>query len=75
MPTRMCVACRSISSLNQLWRFVRVVDGFVLFDQKYCLDGRGAYTCKNQKCLEQAIHKKAFARAFKKPILGISMSC
>lgn len=73
MLTRMCIACRSISNIDQLWRFVRALDGSVLPDKRHCLDGRGAYTCQNQKCLDLAIHKKAFSRAFKKPILGISM--
>lgn len=70
---RMCVACRSILPIDQLWRFTWRKDGFVLFDQNRYLEGRGAYICQNQQCLDRAIHKKALARAFKKPILGISM--
>ena len=69
----MCIACRSIAPINRLWRFIRRQDGQVVFDAKQCLDGRGAYVCQNKACLEQATHKKAFGRAFKKPILGISM--
>ena len=42
------------------------------FEDKISLDksgranGRGAYLCKNQKCVDAAFQKKAFNRAFKK---------
>jgi predicted RNA-binding protein YlxR (DUF448 family) len=29
------------------------------------LKGRGAYLCKKQACLDRALHRKAFQRAFR----------
>lgn len=73
LVTRQCIACRSISPIDRLWRFIRQPDGLVEFDPKNQLYGRGAYICQKDECLKQAIQRKAFTRAFKKPILGISM--
>lgn len=71
---RMCISCRSVYKINQLWRFVLELDGIVDFDLFLNLDGRGAYVCKKKECLQQAIYKKSFTRAFKKQILGIRVS-
>lgn len=60
----MCVACRTRHPKSQMLRVVRT-GGKVFFDKTGESDGRGAYICPNEKCLERAIKSKAFSRALK----------
>jgi hypothetical protein len=50
-----------------LIRFVRAPDGTVLVDYRHKLPGRGAYTCLSRSCLERAVSRRQFDRAFKAP--------
>ncbi|MBH1988644.1 MAG: YlxR family protein [Myxococcaceae bacterium] len=72
MSERSCIGCRKIKSKADLFRFARRPDGTILLDSFKQFKGRGCYTCNLDACLKQAIHKKGFGRAFKKPVLGIS---
>ena len=38
----------------------------ISLDKSGRANGRGAYLCKNKKCVDEAFKKKAFHRAFKK---------
>ncbi|MBR4875467.1 MAG: YlxR family protein, partial [Clostridia bacterium] len=42
---------------------VRTPAGEVLYDAKGKVSGRGAYICKDIKCLEKAVKSRALARA------------
>jgi predicted RNA-binding protein YlxR (DUF448 family) len=44
---------------------VVLVDGRVVVDPRASLPGRGAWLHRDRGCLEQAIARKAFARAFR----------
>lgn len=64
IPVRMCVACRKMFPKNEL---VKVVFGnseaeLDILSKK---QGRGAYLCKDLKCLKLAKKKKAFSKHFK----------
>lgn len=48
-------------------RYVQAPDGEVLVDIRSKLPGRGAYTCPDRSCLEQAVKKRQFDRAFRGP--------
>lgn len=39
-----------------------------LIDEKQKFNGRGAYVCKNSKCIELALKKRLFNRSFKENI-------
>lgn len=52
---------------EELVRFVRAPDGAVLVDYRHKLPGRGAYLCLNRQCLERAVSRRQFDRAFKSP--------
>ena len=64
LPLRKCVACQSMKAKNYMFRLVKTSDG-IFYDSTYKRDGRGAYICKNNKCLDLAIKKKSFNRALK----------
>jgi predicted RNA-binding protein YlxR (DUF448 family) len=64
-PMRMCVVCRSRCEKQELLRVVRGADGEIALDTKGNMAGRGAYICKNAKCVEVARNKKHLNRAFR----------
>jgi predicted RNA-binding protein YlxR (DUF448 family) len=49
----------------QLVRYVCAPDGEVLVDERNRLPGRGAYTCLDHECIEQAVSKHQFERTFR----------
>lgn len=65
---RMCIACRSVLEPSDLFCFKRQTDGLIGLEEKKG-PGRGAYTCKKLTCVNRAMDKKAFNRAFLKPVL------
>lgn len=69
VPQRSCLACRQVKEKGELLRFVLDPDRALLVDLQARLPGRGAYTCFRQGCLEDAIRRKQFARAFKGPVV------
>lgn len=62
-PIRQCVACREKREKHALARVVRTPEGEVLYDAKGKVNGRGAYVCRDIKCLEKAVKSRAIARA------------
>ena len=54
VPQRTCLGCRSVKPKKELIRVVRTPTGEVLVDPSGKKSGRGAYTCLNPNCLEQA---------------------
>mgnify|MGYP000860170047 FL=1 len=68
-PKRMCVGCREMKQKEDLLKLVKVKNkdekGFsVLFDENGKINGRGAYICKNEKCLQRAKKIRGFERIF-----------
>jgi len=63
IPMRQCAACREKKEKYALARVVRTPAGEVLYDAKGKVSGRGAYICKDLKCLEKAVKSRALARA------------
>ncbi len=50
---------------SNLVRVVRSPDNDILVDLRGRLPGRGAYICNNRDCIEQALRKQQFSRAFR----------
>ena len=67
MPLRMCIACRQMKPKEQLFRIVKQEDK-IFVDNSYKANGRGAYVCKEQDCVQKAIKTKALNRTFKKEV-------
>lgn len=68
VPLRMCLGCREMKPKGELNRVVKSPDGIISLDTTGKAQGRGAYVCKEPKCLERALKTKALSRAFKTAI-------
>ena len=51
IPQRKCVGCGEHFNKSDLWRIVKAPSGEVSLDKTSRAGGRGAYICKNVKCL------------------------
>ena len=67
IPERMCIACRSMKPKHELFRVVKNGDN-VIMDISQKLEGRGAYICKNENCVNAAKKRRALSRHFKTAI-------
>lgn len=65
-PQRTCLGCRQVKDQTELIRFVCSPDSEVLVDLKGRLPGRGAYLCNSSRCIETAVQRKQFDRAFRR---------
>ena len=54
MPERRCVGCGEHKLKTDLIRVVRTPEGEAVLDLTGKKSGRGAYICKNPKCLNKA---------------------
>lgn len=66
-PQRTCLGCRQVQDQAQLVRYACAPDGRVLVDYREKLPGRGAYTCLDLECIGQAVNRRQFDRAFRRP--------
>lgn len=69
---RSCIGCRRALAQDQLVRYVVGPDEKILVDYRHRLPGRGAYTCLDRQCLTAAVKRSQFARAFRRPVAGVS---
>ena len=65
MRTRSCISCRTSDDKSVFLRIVKSCDGRIMIDEKQKADGRGAYICKNGKCIDAAEKKNLLSRALK----------
>ena len=72
-PQRMCIVCREMKDKRDLIRVVRFKDGEVNIDLSGKANGRGAYLCKSEDCLNQARKKKSLERAFGEDIRRVAL--
>jgi hypothetical protein len=74
VPSRTCLGCGAVKDKKDLVRIVFETDIDNETDCKLCLDetgkmkGRGAYLCRCSACLDKALKKKAFNRAYRMPV-------
>ena len=61
---RRCIACRTNKQKLDMLRISRF-NGEVFIDNSQKSNGRGAYICKESKCIELTIKKRLLNRAFK----------
>lgn len=61
---RTCVGCREAKPKQELIRVVKNKENEIFIDRTGKANGRGAYLCNDQCCLEKAIKSKALNRAF-----------
>lgn len=68
IPMRTCTGCRQEKSKKDLIRVVRDKEGNVFVDITGKQNGRGAYICPDEKCLEKATKNKGLERTLKSTI-------
>ena len=73
-PTRMCLGCRGRFEKSRLVRIGRAADGLPYLDESGKGDGRGAYMCASESCMERALTRKNLSRALRLGSLEAVMS-
>ena len=68
VPQRKCIGCRESFDKKSLIRIVKSPDGDISIDLTGKKNGRGAYICKDKKCLELAFKKKQLDYYFKEKV-------
>lgn len=63
-PVRTCIGCGASRPKRELIRIVRTPDGEILLDRTGRANGRGAYLCDQESCLEGCMKKHALERTF-----------
>ena len=62
---RQCTGCRQVKNKKDLIRVVRDKEGNVFVDVTGRQNGRGAYICPNEECLEKAVKNKGLEKTLK----------
>ena len=65
---RKCLGCGENKPKSELIRVVKNKEGEVFLDVSGRKNGRGAYLCYDENCLDKAIKSKALNRAFEMEI-------
>ena len=63
-PLRRCLGCMESKPKNELCRIVKTKDGKIIVDKIGKIEGRGAYICYDESCLEKAKKAKRLEREF-----------
>ncbi len=67
-PERTCIACNEQKEKKELLRIVKSKEGIIEVDETGKKNGRGAYICKKEECLEKLIKSKRLQKIFEKEI-------
>lgn len=68
VPLRMCIVCKQMKQKEELIRVVKNNEGKIFVDKTFKANGRGAYICKDQQCVNKCIKSKMLNKAFKQSI-------
>lgn len=63
--TRTCVSCRNKDNKYNLIRIIYSKEERVQIDLNQNLEGRGAYICKKEECLDKLIKQRKLEKALK----------
>ncbi|MBP5555754.1 MAG: YlxR family protein [Lachnospiraceae bacterium] len=63
--SRTCIGCGEVHDKKTMIRIVKDPKGMIGVDESGRANGRGAYICLNEECLEKAVKKQGLNRAFK----------
>lgn len=67
-PTRTCMACNAQKEKNELLRIVKPKDEPPQIDLTGKKNGRGAYICKSEECLNKIMKSKRLERVLETEI-------
>ena len=68
MPVRMCVGCQEMKNKKEMIRVIKTPEGTFMLDATGKKNGRGAYVCPSEECLQLARNNKGLERSFKQAI-------
>lgn len=68
IPLRQCAGCGQMNEKRQMYRVIRTKEGELLLDKTGRKNGRGAYICPNEQCLQKAVRSKGLERSLKAQI-------
>ncbi len=68
IPMRQCVGCGEMKSKKGLLRVIKTAEDEILLDTTGKKNGRGAYICPDENCLQKAIKTKGLERSLKTAI-------
>ena len=64
IPLRMCLACREMKDKRTLIRIVRSAQGEISLDFTGKKNGRGAYICNSEACIQKCCRARLIHKAF-----------
>ena len=64
-PLRKCIICQNQFDKKDLIRIVKNKDEQIFIDKTFKANGRGAYVCHNDECIQKLIKARGLDRAFK----------
>ena len=68
IPQRSCVGCNTVRPKSELIRIIRTAEGEILYDPTGRMNGRGAYLCNDNACLDKAVKRRSLERSLKSEI-------
>lgn len=68
MPVRMCVGCQEMKNKKEMIRVIKTPEGTFMLDATGKKNGRGAYVCPSEECLQLARKNRGLERSFKQAI-------
>ena len=68
IPMRQCTGCREMKNKKEMIRVIKTPEGTFMLDATGKKNGRGAYVCPSEECLQLARKNKGLERSFKQAI-------
>lgn len=65
---RQCVGCQEMKNKKEMIRVIRTAENEFFLDATGKKNGRGAYMCPCEECLQKAVKNKGLERSFKQAI-------
>ena len=65
IPMRQCTGCREMKNKKEMIRVLKTAEDEIVLDATGRKNGRGAYVCLSQECLEKAVKSRGLERSLK----------
>ncbi len=68
IPLRQCIGCGEMKAKSEMMRVLKDAQGGITLDTTGRKNGRGAYLCVSEMCLQKARKNKGLERSFRMSI-------
>jgi hypothetical protein len=68
IPVRTCIGCKCKKPKKEMIRIIRTPEGKIEIDETGKKSGRGAYICRDVKCLDIALKENSLKKSLKQDI-------